>query len=59
MVNSLKYNFCQDIVDFLKNCAIMFSAHTKFWTDLCFKYMTFFSHWIGSEEGKRRVSTVH
>lgn len=58
LVNSLKYNFCQDIVDIFKNYAIMFSAHIKFWTDLCFKY-DFFSLWVESEEWKRRLSTVN
>lgn len=43
LVNPLKYNFCQDIVDIFKNYAIMFSAHIKFWTDLCFKYDFFFT----------------
>lgn len=38
LVNSLKCNFCQDIVDIFKNYAIMLSAHIKFWTELCFKY---------------------
>lgn len=43
MVKSLKYNlsgYC-----FFFNYAIIFSAHTKFWTDLCFKYMTSFCKW--------------
>lgn len=59
LVNSLKYNFCQGILDIFKNYAIMFSAHIKFWTDLCFKYDFFFSLWVESEEWERRLSTVN
>lgn len=60
MVNSLKYNIVRTLlIFFFLNCVIMFSAHIKFWTDLCFKYMTFFSLWVGIEEWRGRVSTAN